>query len=95
MMTPEAVHYGRAGEARAIRQKTLDVAYALHPERFVKQASSAPEVPAMVWINPQVGKAARQEVPGTTISTADDPEHPLNMGDTTLMRECFSEKVVQ
>ena len=74
MMTPEAVHYGWAPEVRAARQKTLDVAYALHPERFVKGPPSAPEVPAMVWINPPVEKTTRRQAPGTTISKVDDPE---------------------
>ena len=95
MMTPEAVHYGRAPEIRAARQKTLDIAYALHPERFVKQRPSPPELPAGVWINPPVEKAVRQDAPGPTISAADDPQHPLNMAGMALVRECFSEKVVQ
>src|SRR2546428_841070 len=42
MMTPEAVHYGRAPEIVAARQKTLLAAYALHPERFVRRPPSPP-----------------------------------------------------
>jgi putative transposase len=95
MMTPEAVHYGRAHEIRAARQKTLDVAYALHPERFVKQRPSPPELPAGVWINPPVEKAVRQDAPGPTISAADDPEYPPNISLTALMKGGFSEKAVQ
>jgi hypothetical protein len=48
-----------------------------------------------VWINPPVEKAVRQDAPGPTISAADDPEYPLNMSLTALMRGGFSEKVVQ
>lgn len=95
MMTPEAVHYGRAHEIRAARQKTLDITYALHRERFVKRPPSPPELPAMVWINPPVEKAVRQDAPGPTISAVDDPEYPPNMSLTTLMRGGFSEKAVQ
>jgi len=95
MMTPEVVHYGRAGEVRATRQRTLDVAYALHPERFVRRRPSAPEVPAMVWINPPVGKPTLWEASGTTISTVDDPEYPPKTGGTLLTRGCLLEKAVQ
>ena len=35
MLAPEVVHYGRAQEALAQRQRILEAAWAAHPERFV------------------------------------------------------------
>ncbi len=55
LLTPEAVHYGRAGEVLARRQQTLDAAYAAHPERFVRKAPQASAAPTAVWINPPNG----------------------------------------
>ena len=52
LLTPEAVHQGRAGVLQAERQRVLEDAYARHPERFVKGPPQAPRVPAEVWINP-------------------------------------------
>jgi putative transposase len=51
-MTPEVVHYGRAPRVIAQRQNVLDLAHQSHPERFVRKAPTAPELPAAVWINP-------------------------------------------
>ena len=51
-MTPEDVHYGRGASVTRMRQMTLDAAYNLHPERFVKKAPKAPVLPKAVWINP-------------------------------------------
>jgi len=72
MMTPEAVHYGRAPEISAARQQTLLSAYVLHPERFVRQAPSPPVLPPAAWINPPAAKTASQEGPGSTISLSDE-----------------------
>jgi putative transposase len=52
LMTPEVVHYGRAGEVLENRKKVLEAAFDLHPERFVKGKSLPPVVPTAVWINP-------------------------------------------
>lgn len=52
LLTPEMVHYGMAEEVIADRQKTLDGAYAKHPERFLKNRPAPPRLPAAVWINP-------------------------------------------
>jgi len=95
MMTPEAVHYGRAPEIRAARQRTLDVAYALHPERFVKQPPSPPELPAMAWINPPVEKPTHQDAPGRAIVLKDNPGHGLKKGTSPLIVPCPSVLVVQ
>jgi putative transposase len=72
MMTPEAVHYGRAPVIIAARQKTLDNAFTLHPERFVRNPPSHQEVPQQVWINPPKTKTDIQVAPGSTIVTPGD-----------------------
>ena len=51
MMTPAMVHYGLAAVVRENRQATLDVAYAAHPERFVRRPPTPPHLPKEVWIN--------------------------------------------
>lgn len=51
LLTPDAVHHGRAGELQAARQRVLDDAYAARPERFVRGAPCAPRIPTEVWIN--------------------------------------------
>ena len=51
MMSPAMVHYGLAAAARENRQATLDVAYAAHPERFVRRRPAPPPLPKEVWIS--------------------------------------------
>ena len=52
LLTPEVVHYRRSEEVRRLRQQTLDAAYAVHPERFVRKPPQSPALPTEVWINP-------------------------------------------
>ena len=52
MMTPEAVHYGRADELYAARTLVLRQAFETHPERFVNKIPVPPALPIAVWINP-------------------------------------------
>ena len=52
LMTPAAVHHGQAASLTAQRQIALNVAYEVHPERFVKGLPKPPQVPTEVWINP-------------------------------------------
>jgi putative transposase len=52
LLTPEVVHSQRAGQVRDLRQHTLDIAYAAHPERFVRKPPHPPALPTEVWINP-------------------------------------------
>ena len=52
MMTPEQVHYGRAGIVLERRGKVLAGAYNAHPERFVRGMPAPAELPGAVWINP-------------------------------------------
>jgi putative transposase len=51
MLTPDAVHHGRAERVLVQRRAVLDAAFAAHPERFVRQAPTPRELPAEVWIN--------------------------------------------
>jgi putative transposase len=51
LMTPVIVHYGQAQHVIEQRQEVLHVAYAAHPERFVRGMPKAPSLPAEVWIN--------------------------------------------
>jgi len=52
LLTPEAVHYGRASDLLAERQRVLTAAYLAHPERFVGRPPTPPALPPAVWINP-------------------------------------------
>ena len=52
LLTPAVVHWGQAPAVLADRQRTLDLAYAAHPERFVHGAPKPAALPAAVWINP-------------------------------------------
>ena len=45
LMTPAAVHEGRAATMRAARQQVLTTAYAAHPERFVRKPPQPPILP--------------------------------------------------
>jgi putative transposase len=52
LMTPEAVHYGRAAALTAQRAVTLDAAFIANPNRFKGIAPRPPVLPTAVWINP-------------------------------------------
>lgn len=62
MLTPYTVHSGCAEEALAQRQRTLDEAFALHPERFVNGPPRVAQLPRVVAINSPATKAI--ELPG-------------------------------
>ena len=51
LMTPAAVHYGRANELHAARARVLEAAYAATPERFLRGAPKPPTLPSAAWIN--------------------------------------------
>ena len=51
LMTPAMVHYGHAQHIQTERQKILGVAFAAHPERFVRGMPGVPRLPDAVWIN--------------------------------------------
>ncbi len=52
MLTPDDVHHGRAQAVLAQRQRTLEAAWAAHPERFVRGIPKPRPLPEEVWINP-------------------------------------------
>ncbi len=54
LLTPATVHYGQAENVLRQRQNVLDVAYQLHPERFVRSAPKPHQLPGEVWINKPV-----------------------------------------
>ena len=56
LMTPAAVHHGRAQQLHAERQRVLEAAYAATPERFVRRPPTPPELPTAVWINKPTAK---------------------------------------
>jgi putative transposase len=56
LMTPATVHFGQAERVMDQRQQVLQIAYAAHPERFVRGEPRPPSLPEEVWINrPQSG----------------------------------------
>ncbi len=57
---------------RDARQQVLSIAYAAHPERFVRKPPQPPLLPHAVWINPPKAQSASQDRAGATISTAGD-----------------------
>lgn len=60
-MTPADVHFGRAELVHEKRAHTLDAAFQLHPERFVRKPPTPPALPTAVWINrPAATSAAAQ-----------------------------------
>jgi putative transposase len=59
LMTPAAMHCGRAEPIQAERARVLASAYAAHPERFIRGVPRPPELPTAAWINkPSTPEAA-------------------------------------
>jgi len=52
MLTPHDVHHGLAPAVLAERKRTLEAAWAAHPERFVRGIPKPSPLPEAVWINP-------------------------------------------
>ena len=61
LLTPKMVHYGKAPEVIAARDRVLRAAYEAHPERFVMGIPKAPRLPEAAWINPPAKTETRQE----------------------------------
>ena len=75
-LTPADVHFGRAAAVLAHRQRVLDVAYAAHPERFVRRPPAAGEPPKEVWINkPPTTTADDNPATASTASASDQALH--------------------
>jgi putative transposase len=51
LMTPSAVHEGKAVEIHGKRGQVLAAAYNAHPHRFVRGAPTPPALPQGAWIN--------------------------------------------
>ena len=51
-VTPYQLHYGLAQAIIEDRKKALNVAYELHPERFVNKPPTPAKLPSEAWINP-------------------------------------------
>lgn len=60
LMTPAAVHYGRAAVLHVERARVLATAFATNPERFVRGIPAPPALPTAAWINrPSTQEVAR------------------------------------
>ena len=91
LMTPETVHYGQMDAVRERRQRTLDAAYAAHPERFVGGRPTPPELPKEVWINQpkkahdgnilSAGPEASDREPGAQAVSRAESEASLDAGE--------------
>lgn len=60
LLHPADVHYGRAPDIVAARQRVLDAAHAAHPERFVRGRPTQKAPPPAAWINPPPTEAIAQ-----------------------------------
>ena len=85
-LTPADVHYGRAPAILDRRHGTRLAAYAAHPERFVSGPPRPETLPTAVWINPP-SKTTRQDAPGATIVTPDDPQHGVIHGPYAISED--------
>jgi putative transposase len=77
LLTPGSLHYGLAPEIIDARKQTLEKAWQLNPERFVKGIPRPAGIPKAVWINPPARVAEeKNEAP-----KANCPRAPI---DTSL-----------
>jgi putative transposase len=86
LLTPAAVHEGKAPAVLAARKEVLASAYGAHPERFVRGVPRPGELPDAVWINPPAASApARQgdssSIPGHPATIAANSEEKIVPGD--------------
>ena len=63
LYTPASVHDGSAVTIQAHRQKVLDEAYAINPQRFHGRHPQAPALPSRVWINQPRPKIESEDSP--------------------------------
>lgn len=75
LMTPEAVHYGHAGEMIERRRRVLEAAYRTKPERFVRGIPRPPALPGAVWIN----SPERDPIGTITGTAAENGAHILRL----------------
>jgi putative transposase len=67
LLTPEAVHFGRAKEVIEKRRIVLEAAYRKHPERFFNGPPKSQEMPSAAWIN-KPDQESRIETPEVAIA---------------------------
>ena len=83
LLTPADVHLGRAANRIAARADVLAVAYAAHPERFVRGVPHPAAAPTAVWINaPKSPPATGNEKHDLTGSSRSDARYPGQATDT-------------
>ena len=87
-MTPAAVHYGVAAHLFVERQHVLRLAYAAHPERFVKGQPTPPSLPVAVWINPP--KSATESA--VVVAAVDPVGHSERSGELSTSPQPFPQK---
>lgn len=75
-MTPHCVHHGQSEATQLQRQDVLDSAYGRNPERFVRKAPQAPELPSAVWINPPSEEGSPTQPVEQSPSSAEPTFHP-------------------
>lgn len=78
LMTPEMVHYGHSKAIFKARACVLEMAYRLHPERFVNKKPRPPKVPTAVWINPPKLQGTQGAVPGGTEESTLNSNHKVS-----------------
>jgi putative transposase len=77
LFTPAEVFFGRVPTVHAVRQATLDDAYALHPARFPNGPPKAALPPAAVHINPLEALAVSTGFPEHAIAVANGNALPV------------------
>jgi putative transposase len=80
LLTPEDVHLGRGAARIAARTDVLALAYAAHPERFVRGVPQPAAAPTAVWINPPKSPPAARD--GQIDLVGAPQSHDLTPGDT-------------
>jgi putative transposase len=78
-VTPASVHYGEASSVVGARRQTLQLAYAAHPERFVKGTPQPPPLPSAVWINPPSPEAKTNEKRPPEINCPQKPQEETSL----------------
>jgi len=77
LLTPADVHLGRAASRMAARSEVLALAFAAHPERFVRGVPHPAAAPTAVWINPPkpspAGLGEQTDLVGSSQSHEIDP----------------------
>ena len=84
LLTPAAVHTGRAETVRQQRQVVLQQAYQAHPERFVRGQPQPTKLPEAVWINPPPSPADLSAPAPQTAKVASAPDAGQLAASTTL-----------